>query len=357
MVSNFLYGVYHTLCHESIVSKGFRGKWLLLAFNSKGFSQAIKIQQITLLLTKKVKLLQKLLNLAMNSALKGTFERYIKNLKGFQFEDFIKELFLIEHGTSGFIPTRPVKDNGCDGIIVSTKTIIACYAPDSYDEKAYSKKVKEDFTSYNKSWQKQYPNWQFIFNGALAPKAITAVSTLNAKLVPWGIDQILSIIDNNLNSSQRRKVAELLNIPSSIISQDYLAEILENLLANTTTDPDQLYQFNSNNLIDLEDKIKLNYGESDVAIAMDEFSDMLPNILETGKLFKLFEDEEQDKIKNRIRNDYKNANGTFKERLSIITENYLLQYSNQSDSDYRYNITSVLLYLFEQCLIGIKSES
>ncbi len=37
-----MYGVYHTLCHVSTVSKGFRGKWLLLAFSSQDFGLCVR---------------------------------------------------------------------------------------------------------------------------------------------------------------------------------------------------------------------------------------------------------------------------------------------------------------------------
>ncbi|HTK19981.1 MAG TPA: hypothetical protein VL442_10725 [Mucilaginibacter sp.] len=288
----------------------------------------------------------------MTGALKRIIESQISLLRGFDFEEFIKDLMLLRHGVSGFIPTRPKKDKGCDGIIVNSSTIIACYGPDAYDEKAYSKKVKEDYDDYKEHWKTNYPNWQFVFNGKLGPNAITAVTGVHPGSTPWGLDGIMSIIVNELNSTQQRKVAELLGIPKTQISQDYLEEILENLLNKTVTDPLSIYQFKKDSLVNVEDKIRLNYNQNDVNVAMQEFEDMISEIYETGKLFKAFEDEEQDRIKSRIRADYKNANGSFKERLKIITDNYLHQYSAINDDIYRHNVTAVLLYLFEQCLIG-----
>lgn len=228
-------------------------------------------------------------------------------------------------------------------------------SPIAYDEKAYSRKAKEDYTDFKTYWKKNYPNWQFVFNGKLGPNAITIIGKLHSGSIPWGLDHIMSIISNDLNSTQRRKVADLLGISKNLISQDYLEEILENLLSKTVTDPNTIYQFKTANLTDVQEKIKINYTEEDVQIAIDEFENMLPTILETGKLFQAFEDEEQDKIKSRVINDYKNANGSFKERLQIITENYMRQYSSVTDDDYRYNTTAILLYLFEQCLIGKKN--
>lgn len=293
----------------------------------------------------------------MTGALKRIFESHIELIQGFDFEEFIKEILLIRHGASGFIPTRPKRDKGCDGIIVEPKTIIACYGPKKYDSKAYAKKAKEDYSEYLKHWETDYKHWQFVFNGKLGPDAINAITGLCSDSVPWGLDNIMSIIENEFNATQKRRVAELLGISKSQISQDYLEEILENLLSRTITNPTELYQFRKNNLIDVEDKIKLNYNKNDISIALQEFEDMLPEVIVTGKLFSAFQDEEQDRIKTRVRNDYKNSNGIFKERLKIMTENYLQQYSAINDDVYRYNVTSVLLYLFEQCLIGETGKS
>lgn len=288
----------------------------------------------------------------MTGALKRIFESHIELLQDFDFEEFIKEILLIRHGASGFIPTRPKKDRGCDGIIVNSVTIIACYGPKKYDPKSYARKAKEDYQEYQKYWKSSYRNWQFIFNGKLGPDAINVVTNLHNGSIPWGLDNIMSIIENEFNGTQKRRVAELLNISKNQISQDYLEEVLENLLSKTVTNPTELYQFRKNNLLDVEDKIKLNYSKDDINIAMQEFEDMLSEVIVTGKLFSAFQDEEQDRIKTRVRTDYKNSNGVFKERLKIMTDNYLRQYSSINDDVYRYNVTSVLLYLFEQCLIG-----
>jgi len=288
----------------------------------------------------------------MTRALKQIFESQISLLRDFAFEDFIKEILLLRHGVQGFIPTRPKKDKGCDGIIVASSTIIACFGPISYDFKAFSKKAGLDYDEYKTHWKAIYPNWQFVFNGKLGPDAITAITSLHAGSVPWGVDSIMAIIENEFNSTQKRKVAELLGIPKIQISQDYLEEVLENLLNKTVTDPTEIFQYKKANLLDVEEKIKLNYDRSDLSIAMQEFEYLISEIFETGKLFAAFNDEEQDRIKSRIRTDYKNANGSFKERLRIITENYLKQYSATNDDVYRHNVTAVLLYLFEQCLIG-----
>ena len=288
----------------------------------------------------------------MTAALKKIYEAHIMLKQGFDFEELVKEILLMRHGAAGFIPTRPQKDRGCDGIIVATTTIVACYGPQQYDIKAFSKKAKEDYEEYKKHWKGIYPEWQFVFNGKLGPDAISEITSLHSGSVPWGVDNIMSIIENEFNATQKRQVGKILGISNALISQDYMEEILENLLGMSNTNPDDLYQFRKSNLLDVEEKIKLNYDQDDINIALSEFEDMLSEIFQTGKLFSAFTDEEQDRIKSRVRSDYKLANGKFKERIKIMTDNYLRQYSAINDDVYRHNVTSVLLYLFEQCLIG-----
>lgn len=290
----------------------------------------------------------------MTNALKAIFEANIIRLQGFDFEEFIKEIMLIKHSVSGFLPTRPQKDKGCDGIIVASGTVVACYGPGAYDIKEFDKKAKDDYGQYVKHWKANYSEWQFVFNGKLGPNAINTITSLHKGAIPWGVDSIMSII-NDFNGTQKRRVGELLGIDKKLLGQDYLEEVLENLLNKTVTDPNDIFNFKKTNLIAVEDKIKLNYEQDDIDIALQEFEDMIEEIFETGRLFKQFNDDEQSRIKSRIINDYKNANGSFKQRLKIITDNYLNQYSAINDDLYRHNVTTVLLYLFEQCLIGRKN--
>ena len=65
-------------------------------------------------------------------------------------------------------------------------------------------------------------------------------------------------------------------------------------------------------------------------------------------------DEDFEKLKHRIKYDYTNKSGDFKTRLQQLTEKYLGKYSSENDDDYLYYIRAVLIYLFEQCLIGNK---
>ncbi|RYX87095.1 hypothetical protein EON73_02065, partial [bacterium] len=62
-------------------------------------------------------------------------------------------------------------------------------------------------------------------------------------------------------------------------------------------------------------------------------------------------------LKRRIMNDHNKLSGSFKERLYNLTEQYTIAYGNIKDDEYVKCVKSILLYMFEQCLIGRKTEN
>ncbi len=67
-----------------------------------------------------------------------------------------------------------------------------------------------------------------------------------------------------------------------------------------------------------------------------------------------YRDNEKDLIKRRIMDDFNKLGVGFKKRLYDLTEQYTKQYSNIDDDGYKLSIKAVLLYMFEQCLVGKK---
>jgi hypothetical protein len=291
----------------------------------------------------------------MQKPLITIFENEIKSRTGFDFQNFIVQLFFARHGVKGFIPIRRVKDCGCDGIISDSDTVIACYGSMKYDKSDALKKIRGDYKEYETNWKQRYPNWMFIVNHQITPDEINQVQELHNGALILGIEQIMHIINFELKSYKQRVLAQYLQIDTTqYFRQEYIADILTDLLKGTKTDPDNILRYNA---IDYVEKIKINYSQLDVEAAINEFETVLVEFTKIANILKNYDSDEQVRIKSRIQSDYKNANGTFKERLAILIENYLRQYANENDDDYRYYITSVLLYHFEQCIIGIKTKN
>ncbi|MFC1508892.1 hypothetical protein ACFL60_04290 [Candidatus Omnitrophota bacterium] len=266
------------------------------------------------------------------------------------------KLYLFKYGANGFLPPRKVQDVGSDGIILSEKRVVACYGPKDYKLKRFFDKAEDDYKSYTKNLQLQYPNWSFISNLDVPQEAITKIHNEICQDAPiLGIKNILVIIFE-LPASQRRHLGEYLNIETDYFAKDYLSEILYELLKRS--------EFTKNNIpykdvIYIPEKFKLNYSFEDIEEALNEYNLFLEDgvFKSIENTLQGYEDEEQTRIKHKIIYDYNNASGLFKLRLKILTENYLSQYSSLNDDDYLFYIRAVLIYFFEQCLIGKKVDS
>ena len=283
----------------------------------------------------------------------------IQSKEGFEFEEFIDELLLLKYGVDNYTPIRRIKDKGNDGTILSEQKILACYAPRKYSKADFETKVlgaknKEgDFEKYQKNWKTEFPNWEIYVNHEVAPEQLTLIQGLDGNTSIKGIDQILMIIDE-LASNKKRKLASYLGIENFFI-QDYIQDIINDLL-NATGIEDNILHFDRKTLVPPQKKIELNFEQEDwdgmnseMLLVMEEFN-TIANIL-SG-----YEVDEINTLKRRIINDYNKLSGNFKERLYSLTEQYTREYGNLKDDEYGKCVKSLLLYMFEQCLIGKKTD-
>jgi len=296
----------------------------------------------------------------MDKLLKNAFKLQIQSKEGFEFEEFIDEFFLLKYGVDNYIPIRRNKDKGNDGTVLIEQKILACYAPRKYSKSDFEIKVlgapnKEgDFEKYQKNWKTQFPNWEMYVNHEVAPEQLILIQNLEGNTSIKGIDQILSMIDE-LVSNKKRKLASFLGIEAFFI-QDYIQDIISDLLNASGIENNALH-FDKKNLVPPQKKIELNFVQEDwdgmnseMLLVIEEFS-TINNIL-SG-----YSDDEINILKRRIINDYNKFSGSFKERLYNLTEQYTKQNGNVNDDEYVKCVKSILLYMFEQCLIGRKTEN
>ena len=296
----------------------------------------------------------------MDKLLKNAFKMQIQSKEGFDFEDFIDELFLLKYGVDDYMPIRRNKDKGNDGTILPEQKVLACYAPRKYSRTDFVTKVsgglnKEgDFEKYQKNWQDKFSNWEMYVNHEVSPEQFTLIDALDGNTSIKGIDQILIIIDE-LVSNKKRKLAAYLGIESFFI-QDYIQDIINDLL-NAPNEENKALHFDKKTLVPPQTKIELNFEKEDwdgmnseMILVMEEFN-TITNIL-SG-----YNDEEINTLKRRIISDYNKLSGTFKVRLYNLTDQYTIAYGNTKDDEYVKCVKSILLYMFEQCLIGRKTEN
>lgn len=293
----------------------------------------------------------------MELLLKNVFKIQIENKLGFDFEDFIDELFLLKYGADNYLPIRKVRDNGNDGTIISERKILACYAPKKYARKDFEVKVlgtntiTGDFEKYKLEWESNFPNWEMLVNHDVAPEQLTIIDNLDGNTSIKGIKQIISIIED-LPRTKLRKLAKFLEIENFVI-QDYIRDILNDLLTNSIVN-DQIIKYKHAPYI--PKKIEINYNEEDVVGAMSEFIEISQNFNIVENILVGYEDDEKGKIKYRVIEDFNKLSGSFKEKLNNLTIQYIEKYGNINDDDYHFYVKTILLYMFEQCLIGKKTE-
>jgi hypothetical protein len=300
----------------------------------------------------------------MDKALKSNIKELIKSKRGFEFEAFINGMHLIQYGADGYQPTRERNDEGAEGLILCSRTIIAAYGPDAYDEKKFLKKVNDDFEDFMTKWAKDNPNWCMYYNNSLAPEQIRISddlikiakkkSLLVDKVIIKGIDQIIQIIESEFSNKQQRQLAELLRVPKELIVFDHIRSLIDNLISGAGI---QKQNVKYERVAYVPEKIKLNYSESDVRIAEEEYEDLNADgsLKKIWNIIATYETEQINSLKLRIKREFNGINGTFKEKLNGLTEKYLDKYSSGQDDDFEHYTRALLVYCFEQCMIGKKT--
>lgn len=283
--------------------------------------------------------------------MEGIFEHQIRvainRLKENNFQDFVDELLIRKYGKN-FTCVKNKRDKGCDGIIEG-KRIVADYAPEKHDLKEFKKKAKEDYDKYQTYWQMQYPEWCFVYNGKFTAEMIQFIDGLGLGLGKWDINQIMDDI-KGLPWSKIRDIANYLGIDEQYFINDVLKNVVEDLLKGADSEP----AAPSSKPPYIVDKIKLNYDESDVEAALNEYEDILPSLTELKNVLKPYSDKDVASLKNKIVVAYGTLSGDFKTRLNNLTG--LLSERNKDDDLYKYYVRVVLIYLFEICLIGKKVQ-
>lgn len=301
----------------------------------------------------------------MDKGLKANIEALIKAKRGFDFESVIREIHLIKFGSDGYQPTRERGDWGAEGLILSTKTIIAAYGPDAYVEKNFKKKVKDDFNDYLDNWSSTNKNWTMYYNGSLAPLKLQMSDNLKAiadsrkiqidNIVIKGIEQILQMIHDDFSNKQVRQLAEYLGVAKELLTFDNLRSLIDDLIKDLAINPENIkYGIQVN----IQDKIALNYEIEDINEATSEYEELALN----GTLKKVFgilsgyQTEEINSLKFKIITDFNKQRGTFKEKLETLTDLYYNKYSSGNDDEFYMYIRCILVYCFEQCILGKKTK-
>ena len=267
-----------------------------------------------------------------------------------RFQDFIDCLYATSYGPS-FVPVLQKHDKGCDGLIPSTGTAISVYAPQNYTLGAFKRKAGDDFHKYEKNWASEYPNWQYLYNGEYTAEAQNYLRSLKADVTLMSRTHLAGLIDR-LSWANKRRIASYLRIDEQYVIHNVLDEILDDLLTRSETEAESRRWESP---VYVGDKIAINYSPSDLDTAMRQQEECMPYFGILQRLLAQLTPTDLASLKSRIANDYLGLDGDFAKRIFRLTQQYSEKYPG--DDTYEFCSRVVLLFLFEQCIIGRRTAT
>jgi hypothetical protein len=203
------------------------------------------------------------------------------------------------------------------------------------------------------------------YNSSLAPEQIRiseklrdaakekeiAVETIMIK----GIDQLMQFIEEEFSSSQLRQLASVLGVSRELITFDQIRSIIDDLIRGVDVDLENIaYGLQ----INITDKIELNYSTQDISAAKEEYEDLILDgtLKKIGAIISTYENEQINILKLKVKREFNKSVGTFKQKVEMLTENLLNKYSSGNDDEIEHYVRSLLIYCFEQCLIGERTK-
>lgn len=284
----------------------------------------------------------------MKKVTENAFINRIISLKDTEFQNFTDKLHTVCYGNN-YTAIKQKRDKGCDGIL-NNETVLAVYAPEKHHLGKFKKKISDDFDKYSKNWMASYPKWQVIYNGTFTAEMVQFIKNLKSDAQPVGLNNIMEMIVR-LRWSHIQHLSEYLNIDSDFLIFDIIDEIIRDLLKAESISTED---FDFRKLTEIERKIEINFQAEDIERIKDEYEDGL-------KYFDMVKDVignyeiEKDTLKNRVRWDIAKLGGDFKTRFDNLTEDYAS--IRLGDDYYKLMVRVLLIYLFEQCVIGRKEPN
>lgn len=283
--------------------------------------------------------------------LQSSVRTQLKALVGFQFQDFVVLFQFKKHGLGGFVDMRPVKDDGCDGIILGDGCVIACYAPEKYRKADYVRKVKSDHGKYIEKYCNDYPRWRLYVNHDPTPDDLKLAKGLGDHVdAPWGVERLLEAI-TELPWGAQIVLYRQLGVDEDLIGRDYIRSILD----------DQLKELRTQSSVPSKDlapnipgKINLNIPEQYRQEFERHLQATVASQLDVREILNAFDEREIEKVKSKVIRDFGStfADGDFLNRYRRMQQRYNDKYNPADDDDLAHHIDAILGYMFCMCLIG-----
>jgi hypothetical protein len=274
-------------------------------------------------------------------------EQKIRLLLENEFQKFIDYLFLIKYDTN-FVPIKQKRDKGSDGFL-NNDTVLALYSPETQSLPKFKKKIGDDYDKYTKNFAQQYKKWMVICNGEITTSMQEYAIGLKKDTIFTNIKGVVILI-MSLSWTNKRKIAEFLDVDERYYANDILEDIISDLLNLPTTIKGGV-RYTTPNYI--EDKIQKNFPVSDVDAITEEYNTLLRYFSSLKSLLKpLSANGKLDTLKSRIVSDYSKFKGKPNIKLQAMTDEYSKKFP--TDDEYHKYVRVIIVYCFEQCIIGEK---
>lgn len=286
----------------------------------------------------------------MDSILKTLLKAAIEGKKDTAFQDIIDSIYSLKYGHC-FTPVKQKRDKGCDGI-VENKRVLSVYAPERQNLTEFKKKSKNDFEKYRENWILTHPDWEYVYNGEFTALMVQHLDSLKHGCLKTDINALLNMI-GELPNSKRRDLAIEMGINEQFIINDVLKKVVEDLFKIADQSLERMPSHRPPPYI--EDKIRLNYSETDVDDALKMYELVYPYFGDLRDVLKAYRDYEVGALKTRLTDCYARLSGGFKHRFVVLVEQFSEQ--NKDDDYYVLFVKVVLVYFFEICVIGERPGS
>lgn len=314
----------------------------------------------------------------MSKILETAIRDKIKLVDGKAFQQMFWDVAILR--VEGLQTPRMQQDLGCDGYTVCGKTFFACYAPESlkYDNSDTASKIEDDYGSFCKNWKDKhaFEKWVFVTKDNLMGVPHQKLVDLNGNgdgihKENWGIDHLV----NQALCLEVGDAVRIFGLPDMYLvravneEKDFgiIGEIFESIFVEKVPSSSVETIKNSDNYTELLVKLPLNFSDRELQTAKEmivrnwEYKSLVEKYLEgessrnPGRVDALVDLVQSDfrKIKSA------NYHGVAIECVKII-EDLALQYlptDKQSNPNYVSGSRAIILYLFELCFLGKKTES
>ena len=284
----------------------------------------------------------------MNKLLRTQIEQMIRSKTDNDFQEFVVFLHQLVCD-DGFCVVKQKHDKGSDGI-VDGNNVLAVYGPGSYTLAGFKKKVGADHKSYARNWKATHPNWTVIFNDELKANMIQFIDKLHPGAKKKGLPELVLMIEK-LPWSKIQRIGEYFGIPSKLLMNDLIGQVIDDLIRQNET---ATTGESRRHAMYIEDKIALNYSAEDVQRATDDYYDCLLFFNSTELILREHSAFSLQALRSRIRTDFDLQGGSFAEKFRALINLYSRMQSN--DDLYRFGVTTLLTFFFEQCLIGQRTQ-